>query len=140
MGTIAQLFESGKKAADKGLFNNLVMLARVDGEIDDAEVKLLTRIAKRLSLTKEQVTEIIEHPNSYPMVPPSSKEDRYERFILFIQMVVVDGDADIEEEKLVTKYGVSLGFTEGQLEDLEPKILKLAKAGIIRSEILDQVM
>ena len=140
MGTIAQLFESGKKAADKGLFNNLVMLARVDAAIDDAEVKLLTRIAKRLSLTNEQVSEIIEHPESYPMVPPVSKEERYERFILFIQMVVVDGDAEIEEEKLVTKYGISLGFTEDQLKDLEPKVLKLAKAGIVRSEILEQVM
>ena len=85
MGTIAQLFESGKKSADKGLFNNLIMLARVDGKIDDAEVKLLTRIAKRLSLTNEQVSEIIENPNSYPMVPPVSKEERYERFILFIK-------------------------------------------------------
>ena len=140
MGTIAQLFESGKKAADKGLFNNLVMLARVDAAIDDAEVKLLTRIAKRLSLTNEQVSEIIEHPESYPMIPPVSKEERYERFILFIQMVVVDGDAEIEEEKLVTKYGISLGFTEDQLKDLEPKVLKLAKAGIVRSEILEQVM
>ncbi|MCO4814140.1 MAG: hypothetical protein KC454_05470 [Flavobacteriales bacterium] len=140
MGTIAQLFESGKKAADKGLFNNLVMLARVDAAIDDAEVKLLTRIAKRLSLTNEQVSEIIEHPESYPMVPPSSKEERYERFILFIQMVVVDGDVDPEEQKLVIKYGLSLGFKQSQIEELEPKVLKLAKAGVIRSEILDQVM
>lgn len=140
MGTIAQLFESGKKAADKGLFNNLVMLARVDAAIDDAEVKLLTRIAKRLSLTNEQVSEIIEHPESYPMLPPVSKEERYERFILFIQMVVVDGDVDPKEQKLLVKYGLSLGFKQSQIEELEPRILKLAKAGIVRSEILEQVM
>ena len=140
MGTIAQLFESGKKSADKGLFNNLIMLARVDGKIDDAEIKLLTRIAKRLSLTNEQVSEIIENPNSYPMVPPVSKEERYERFILFIQMVVVDGDVDPEEQKLVIKYGISLVFKESQIEELEPKVLKLAKSGVVRSEILDQVM
>ena len=140
MGTIAQLFESGKKAADKGLFNNLVMLARVDAAIDDAEVKLLTRIAKRLSLTNEQVSEIIEHPESYPMVPPVSKEERYERFILFIQMVVIDGDVDPKEQKLLVKYGLSLGFKQSQIEELEPRILKLAKAGIVRSEILEQVL
>lgn len=140
MGTIAQLFESGKKAADKGLFNNLIMLARVDGKIDDAEVKLLTRIAKRLSLTNEQVSEIIENPKSYPMVPPVSKEERYERLIQFIQMVVVDGDVDPEEAKLVNKYGVSLGFKEAQLEDVSSKIMELAKDGVVRSEILEKVM
>jgi len=44
MGTIAQIFESGKQSANKGLFNNLVMLARVDGKVDEAEAQLLDRI------------------------------------------------------------------------------------------------
>ncbi|MFT6983985.1 MAG: hypothetical protein ACJAUD_002765, partial [Crocinitomicaceae bacterium] len=34
MGTIAQQFESGGQSSDKGIFNNLVMLARVDGTVD----------------------------------------------------------------------------------------------------------
>lgn len=140
MGTIAQLFESGKQSSDKGLFNNLVMLARVDGRIDDAEVKLLARTAKRLSLTQEQIAEIIGNPDSYPMTPPIGKEDRYERFIQFIQMVVVDGDIDPSEQKLIVKYGLNLGFTEDQIQKYEPTIIELAKKGIDSSDILDQLM
>ncbi|MBL1278871.1 MAG: TerB family tellurite resistance protein [Fluviicola sp.] len=136
MGTIAQLFESGKQSSDKGLFKNLVMLARVDGKIDDAEVKLLARTAKRLSLTSEQVAEIIGHPDSYPMTPPISKEERYERFIDFIQMVVVDGIVDPAEEQLVAKYGIALGFSSEQIEECEPVIMQCAMDGCGKEEIL----
>jgi len=137
MGTIAQLFESGQKKADKGLFNNLVMLARVDGNIDDKEVQLLARMAKRLSLTEEQVTEIIENPDAYPMTPPLGKEERFDRLVVFIQMVVVDGVVDPAEEELITKYALALGFTEDQIKVHAPDILAHAKDGLSKEEILE---
>lgn len=140
MGTIAQLFESGERSADKGYFNNLVMLARVDGKIDTSEVNLLSRIATRLGLTSEQVKEIIAHSDQYPMVPPVSREERYERFIQFIKMVNVDGVVDPAEEKLVSKYGTALGFTDERIEEKYPIILEKVQAGISRQDILDQVL
>lgn len=140
MGTIAQLFESGERSADKGYFNNLVMLARVDGKIDTSEVNLLSRIATRLGLTSEQVKEIIEHPEQYPMVPPVSREERYERFIQFVKMVNVDGEVDAAEEKLASKYGTALGFSDERISEKYPIILEKVKAGISRQEILEQVL
>ncbi len=140
MGTIAQLFESGERSADKGYFNNLVMLARVDGKIDTAEVNLLSRIATRLGLTSEQVKEIIAHSDQYPMVPPVSREERYERFIQFVKMVTVDGKVDPTEEKLVYKYGIALGFTEDRIEEKYPIILERIHAGVSRQDILEEVM
>ncbi|PHR34393.1 MAG: hypothetical protein COA38_03775 [Fluviicola sp.] len=140
MGTIAQLFESGEKRADKGYFNNLVMLARVDGKVDAAELNLLTRIATRLGLTSEQVKEIIEHSNEYPMIPPVSREERYERFIQFVKMIFADGKIDPIEEKLVSKYGTALGFTDDKINEKYPIILEKVKAGISRQEILEQVL
>ncbi len=137
MGTIAQLFESGKKKADKGLFNNLVMLARVDGKVDNREVKLLARMAKRLSLTEEQVAEIIDNPDAYPMVPPLGKVERFDRLITFIQMVVVDGVVDPAEEKLIKKYAIALGFNTDQIEVHALDIIAHAKEGISKEDILD---
>ncbi len=140
MGTIARLFESGEKSADKGYFNNLVMLARVDGKVDVTEIRLLTRIATRLGLTPEQVEEIIEHSDRYPMVPPISREERYERFIQFVKMIFADGEVDPSEEKLVSKYGTALGMTEERINEKYPVILEKVKAGISRQEILEQVL
>lgn len=140
MGTIAQLFESGEQSANKGHFNNLVMLARIDGKVDETEVTLLTRIAKRLSLTNEQVKEILEHSDQYPMVPPVSKEDRYERFIQFIQMTFIDGEVDPAERNLVSKYGIALGLNDEEIEEKFPMILDQVKAEKSKDEILEGLL
>lgn len=140
MGTIAQLFESGEQSADKGYFNNLVMLARVDGKVDNEEINLLTRIATRLGLTSEQVKEIIEHSDQYPMIPPVSREERYERFIQFVKMICVDGHIEPSEEKLVHKYGIALGMTEERINEKYPVILEKVKAGVSRQDILEEIL
>lgn len=137
MGTIAQQFESGSQTANKGHFKNLIMLARVDGKIDIEEKGLLTRIAKRLSLTQDQVQEILDHPENYPMIPPSSLEERFERFIQFVQMILIDGHIEPSEEKLIAKYGIALGFNEDQVQEYEAKIIGHLKDGMDRSDILD---
>lgn len=140
MGTIAQLFESGEKSANKGHFNNLVMLARVDGKIDDTEIKLLARMAKRLSLTDEQVKEIIENSDSYPMYPPVSKEDRYERFVQLIQMVMVDGVIDETEKSLVSKYGTALSISDEEIESNFKTIVEQLNAGKSKDEVLEEIL
>ncbi len=140
MGTIAQIFESGSQSADHGYFKNLVMLARVDGQVEEHEMKLLARIATRLSLTPEQVKEIIENPDSYPMIPPFSLEERYERFIQFVKMLYVDGKVDPTEEKLVSKYGTALGMTDEQIAEKYPLILEKVKAGISLQDILEEIL
>lgn len=141
MGTIAQIFESGEQSSKKGMFNNMVMLARVDGKVQDSELHLLSRVAKRLSLTPEQVREIIEHPDEYPMIPPASKEDRAERFVQFVEMMNIDGSIDEKEEHLVSKYGIELGYTEQEVQRIEPtvieKVTQHQNSDSIISEILE---
>lgn len=140
MGTIAQLFESGQQKANEGHFKNLVMLARVNGKVEDSEKQLLARIAKRLSLTQEQVDEILQNPDNYPMVPPSSLEERLERFIQFVQMILVDGSIDPKEQKLISVYGIELGFKEDAVSTYEAKIIERLQAGKSRTEILDELI
>lgn len=140
MGTIAQQFESGEQSAQKGLFNNLVMLARIDGKVEQSELNLLGRIASNLSLTEEQVNEIINHPDQYPMVPPVSKEDRYERFIQFVEMICIDGVIDPTEEYLANKYGLALGFHSEEIASIEATIVAELKAGKSRGDILDMYL
>ncbi len=140
MGTIAQIFESGERSAHKGLFNNLVMLARVDGEVAASELNLLKRISKRLALTDEQIEEIMNNPSSYPMVPPVSKEERYDRFIQFVEMVCIDGVVDPAEETLATKYGIALGFDSNDIDEIEATVIEHFKAGKSRNEILEAMM
>lgn len=140
MSTIAHLFESGEQSRQKGHYLNLVMLARVDGIITPQENQLLQRVARRLSLTDEQVKEIIDNPEDYPMIPPASREERYERFIQLIQILVADGQSDKEEEMMVRKLGIALGFTTQRIEDKFPIILEHLRKGMTRENVLEAVM
>ena len=136
MGTIAQLFESGEQKANKGHFMNLVMLARVDGRIDTTELALLDRIARKLSLTEEQIKEIVKNVEDYRMIPPISEIERLERFIQLVQMAMVDGVVDPSEEGLVHKYGVLLGFKDEDVKAHFPSIVEMIQNGKSVDEIV----
>ena len=140
MGTIAHRFETGEQSSQKGHFRNLIMLARIDGNVADEEKDLLARISRRLSLTDEQVKEVMDDSNSYPMIPPVSREERYERLIQLVQMVCVDGIVDQKEDILVHRYGIALGFTQERLDEKYPIILDKVKNGMDRNDILDVIL
>lgn len=119
---------------------NLVMLARVDGAISPQENQLLRRVARRISITDEQVQEIIDHPEDYPMIPPVDREERYECFIQLIQLLAIDGVSDKEEEKLVKRLGIELGFTPERIEEKFPIILEHLRKGMTREDVFRAVI
>jgi hypothetical protein len=90
--------------------------------------------------TVEQVSEILENPNNYPMIPPSGKEDRIERFVQFIEMICIDGVIVAKEEKLANKYGIALGYKSEQVIELEAIIIDKLKAGVEANEIIASLM
>ena len=140
MGTIAHRFETGEQSSQKGHFRNLIMLARIDGKMGEEEKTLLARMAQKLSITDEQVKEILDDSNNYPMIPPTTREERYERFIQLIQMIAVDGEVSNKEDLLVHRYGIALGFTQERMDEKYPIILEKVKNGMSREDILDTIL
>ena len=140
MGTLAQLFETGEQTSQKGHFRNLILIARFDGKVMDSEKKLLQTIANRLSLTTEQVSEIIDHPEQYPVIPPYSREERYERFIQLVEMALIDGVMSLEEEKYISRLGVSLGFSSETVTEKLKVIAGKVKSGAKRDQILAGIL
>lgn len=136
MSSFSHFFDSGEQARHKGHFRNLVMLARADGSISSSEHQLLKKIATKLSLTDEQVTEICDNPEDYPFIPPITREERYERFVQLIQLMGVDGNMDANEVKLVRRLGVELGFTPERIDEKFPIILEHLRKGMNREEVL----
>ena len=140
MGSIARRFETGEQAAQKGHFKNLVLLARIDGEINSSENNLLQTIARRLSLTDHEVKEILEDETNYPMMPPLSREERYERFIQFVEMIMADGEIHTKEDKLIRSFGIALGFTAERVNEKYPVILSQLNQEIARDVILENIL
>jgi uncharacterized tellurite resistance protein B-like protein len=140
MGTIAQLFETGEQTAQKGHFRNLVLLARIDGKIETSERKLLTKIANRLALTDEQVKEILDNPESYPVIPPYSKEERLERFVQLLEMSTADGDSSGLEKGLIEKFFVALGFEDENFESMYETVVSKITEGKSKDTIVEELM
>ena len=139
MSSLATLFESGERKNHKGHFRNLVLLARIDGKLDRSENDLLHKIALKLSLTDEQIQEIISNPDDLPSIPPSSREERYERFIQLIQVMGVDGRVDEKEILFVKRIGVEMGFTAERIDEKFPIIVSHLRNGMNREEVFRAV-
>jgi uncharacterized tellurite resistance protein B-like protein len=139
MGTIAQIFESGEQTAQKGHFRNLVLLARLDGVVDEAEKNLLSRIANRLGLTEEQVKEIKNNPDNYAVIPPVNVDERTERFVQLIEMSMTDAVISMEEKLVIHRMAIALGYTDETFVAAFDSITSQFKAGKSKDEILQSI-
>ena len=137
--SIAELFESGERKQDKGHFRNLVLIARADGGVSEEEQGLLTKVGRRLGLTTEQIKDISDNPNRYPVTPPSGKEERIERFVQLCEMVTVDGDVAEREKQIIGRISIALGFTEDGFEELFHQVTTAFMNGSSRTEIIEKL-
>src|SRR5690606_34489084 len=133
--SISDLFEHGERKQDKGHFRNLVLMAHADGELSPKEDALLQDIGKELGLTQEQISDIKNNPEKYPIIPPASRTERFEQIIHLIQMVHADGKIDDAEMDILGKKAVAIGYSDIEEVDVE-SILAL----IMRGEDVDVII
>jgi tellurite resistance protein len=63
--SIAEIFQTGERKQDISHFRNMVMIAKSDGEISVEERELLHKIGKQISLSDDQIKEIIKRPEEF---------------------------------------------------------------------------
>ena len=107
----SDLFGSGQHVRNVGHFASIVRIAMVDGEVNEKENTLLRRLARKLNIDREEFYKILKNPTGYAMHPAHSKEERLELLYDLLQIIYVDHDIDEQEEHLLKKYAIGLGFT-----------------------------
>ena len=127
--SIEELFETGERKQDRSHFRNMVLIAKAYGVITEYERNLLHKMGLSLSLSEEQVAEIIKNPNKLSIVPPVSREERFEQMIELVRMVQVDGKIDDKEMDVLSRVAVGIGY-----EDLDDVDVESILAMIIRGE------
>lgn len=106
------LFDSGKHKKNLGHFATIVTLASADGAVSEDELALLKRFARKLDVDNSEFEEILATPNRYPINPPNNKWERLERVYDLFKIIYADHQMDENEEKLVKKYAIGLGYSE----------------------------
>lgn len=109
--SFSDLFGSGEHQRNLTHFSAIVNLAAIDGEINSEEKAVLKSLARKLDINKEDYKKAIAHPNSFPVNPPNTSEQRLERLYDLLTVIFADHVMDPQEGFLLKKYAVALGFS-----------------------------
>ncbi|WP_196891255.1 TerB family tellurite resistance protein [Aureivirga marina] len=112
------LYESGSHKRKIGHFANIVKLAKLNHPMNDGEIEILKGISKKLDLTNDEYLAIMEDPESFPIEPPISQDDRLERLYNLTHMIFLDRIVTEDERAFLNKIAVGLGFPVEKSEEI----------------------
>lgn len=137
--SISELYSSGFREKNQGHFAAIVRVALSDGVITDEEKAFLDRLADRLDISKELYEEILENPLEYPINPPTFYNARLERLYDLSRMVYADHHLGDNQQSLLERLAVGLGFTPGNVKYVVTKSLELVKAGVDSNSFKEEI-
>jgi len=116
----------------------IALLFRLMGSDNDENLKELgyiMHVGMQLGLTDKDLQEIKFNLDSYPFQPPTEEKDRVVILYYFLFFMKADGRIEPEEEKLVSHFGMKLGFRPDMTTDLI-NVLKNHIDEVVPPEIL----
>jgi len=128
--SFTDLFESGKHARQLGHFSALVNIATIDGPLKPTEEMLLLRFAKKFDITELEYNEILKNPKKYPVQPPLSGEVRLKQLHDLFTIIFADNEIDPDEEFLLKKYAIALGFPKDEAERIIKRSIQIYTGGL----------
>ena len=121
----SDLFGTGEHTRNLGHFASIVNIAAVDGEINDEEREVLERLARKLDIHDSEFEKVMENPTLFPITPPHSNEKRLERLYDLLTVIFADHEMDNEEEFLLKRYAIGLGFSSETSKELIERSTKI---------------
>ena len=123
--SFSDLFDSEFKNRNKGHFSAIVRVATADEIVSPEEKMFLDKLASRLEISDAEYAEILENPLKYPINPPYLHAQRLERLYDLARMVHVDHHLGDNQDLLLKKFGLALGFTASNVNYIVNKALSL---------------
>jgi len=121
----SELFDNEFKQRNRGHFSAIVRVAFADGKINDEEQAFLDKLASRLEISEDEYKEILKDPWQHAINPPYLYAQRLERLYDLARMVHVDHHLGDQQEIMLRRMGLALGFTPGNIDHIVRKALSL---------------
>ena len=138
--SLYKAFESGDKQKSKSHFKNLLSVAFADGILDRVELDYIFKISGKFYITKDELEELIQHPEQVRFIPPTDKSDRVRQMYNLVYMMMIDGEIDPNELKLCHSFGVGLGFSAKGIENTVNRIIAEIEQGKEKESIIEEMM
>ncbi len=126
--SFSDLYDSGFRKRNEDHFASIVRVAMDDGIITDEEKAFLDRLARNLSISKEDYEIILKDYLSHPINPPTTYDRRLERLYDLTRMVHIDHKLE-QEEPLLERLAIGLGFSTSNVSYVVHKALTLVREG-----------
>jgi uncharacterized tellurite resistance protein B-like protein len=123
--SFSELFDNEFKQRNKGHFSAIVRVAFADGKINEEEQAFLDKLAARLEISDEEYKDILSDPWKHPINPPYLYAQRVERLYDLARMVHIDHHLGDQQEVMLKRMGLALGFTPGNVDYIVSKALSL---------------
>ena len=125
--------------AKRAIVALLLKLKEADQQETTSEFGYVLHVAYLLGLTEEDVYEINDHKEDYPLVPPAEERDRVMILYYFLFFMNADGSIDQEEERLVKEFGFRLGFRPALTDDLIGVLKAHANQSVPPEKLLEKI-
>ena len=102
------------------IFNNLVVMAAVDGEISDEEAAYLAQRAVNWGISEAEATSAIQNAMSSQreFSVPATKDGCLEVLREIIKMMAIDGKLQPVEKELCASAAVAMDISQAELKDV----------------------
>ena len=97
----------------------------MDGEINEKEEILLKRLANKMDMTEIEYKTVIRNPKEFHISPCNSVEQRLERLHDLFKIIFADSTIDREEEELIKRYAIGLGFSSAASESIIKRSIQI---------------
>ena len=119
----------------KGHFLNLYHIALSDAEFDPAELEMLYTIGEEKGVSKEEIDEVVIHPDTIKFNPPETVLEKIESLFDFARIAWADGKVDENERSVMQMFCQKFGFEQENISTIVQFLLEQAKNGTSKTEI-----
>lgn len=132
------LFQQGKGSA-KSHMKNLIEIAAVDGNFEEVEMKLLTKLADKNGISENQLKEIRKNPTGIEFEIPKDKKEKFHQLYDLVHMMSVDSNVHRDEQKLCSLFAIKFGYNRANVDELLDAIRLNIKNGQGYDETMKRV-
>jgi len=99
-------------------FQNLILVATVDGILDSQESQFLVNLGNRLGLSPEEAMPIADNLNLLSFIIPEEGLQRTLELQTLVQMMLQDGQIHEREYRLCLDYTNRIGYSKAILDEM----------------------
>jgi len=115
--TIIDAFENAEFRNQISVLATLVKLSLSDNVLDEAEMKIIEKVARNYGLNDpDSLKEIIRNYEKYQLEPTYNYNERIEQLYRLMQVIYADDHLDKAELKILKNSIVALGFSPKKLD------------------------